>query len=208
MTAQSHSLRITCEIFSELSKLECGLMGSHCAVKISGLGYSTETVHWGPIHNEPLLFVKGIIGFACMDTTELGFDPTICWKPEGEAASIVYDATIHHSITFFDDMALPLLRRKLRIPRNVSRSMLWHRWRDVFRSIAKEQPFLHENMQSTGPKSHAMGSCSQRAMARSENGHRGDNFPHLEFRAGRYRITSVSFPSEYGPSFHLGSALH
>ena len=61
MTAQSHSLRITCEKFSELSKLECGLMGSHYTAKISGLKYSTETVHWGPIHNEPLLFVKGII---------------------------------------------------------------------------------------------------------------------------------------------------
>ena len=41
------------------------------------------------IHNEPLLFLKAIIGLTCMDATELGFDPTICWKLEGEAASIV-----------------------------------------------------------------------------------------------------------------------
>ena len=65
------------------------------------------------IHNEPLLFVKAIIGFACMDATELGFDPTIRWKSEGEAASIVYDATIHHSSSFLDDVAPPFIEAEI-----------------------------------------------------------------------------------------------
>lgn len=73
-------------------------------------GLGTKLIN---IHNEPLLFVKAIIGFACMDATELGFDPTIRWKPKREAASIVYDATIHHSSFFLDDVAPPFIEAEI-----------------------------------------------------------------------------------------------
>jgi hypothetical protein len=63
------------------------------------------------IHKEPLLFIKAIIGFACMDASELGFDPTIRWKPEGEADSIVYDATVYHSLS---DAALPFIEAEIK----------------------------------------------------------------------------------------------
>ena len=49
------------------------------------------------VHKEPLIFIKAIIGFACMDSGRLGFDPTIRWRPSTEEPDVVYDATIFHS---------------------------------------------------------------------------------------------------------------
>jgi hypothetical protein len=58
-------------------------------------GLGTRLVN---VHKEPSIFIKAIIGFACMGSSQLGFDPTIRWKPQGGEPNVVYDATLFHTL--------------------------------------------------------------------------------------------------------------
>ena len=63
------------------------------------------------VHKEPLIFIKAIIGFACMDSGRLGFDPTVRWRPLTEEPDVVYDATIFHSqYQYRPDIPLPYIK--------------------------------------------------------------------------------------------------
>ena len=56
-------------------------------------GLGTRLVN---LHKEPSIFINAIIGFACMGSSQLGFDPTIRWKPQGGEPNVVSDMTLFH----------------------------------------------------------------------------------------------------------------
>jgi hypothetical protein len=58
-------------------------------------GLGTRLVN---MHKEPSIIIKAIIGFACMGSSQLGFDPTIRWKPQGGEPNVVYDVTLFHTL--------------------------------------------------------------------------------------------------------------